>query len=329
MQENKVSKLFPHNDLQEAQRVLKIEAEAILELYKSLDQSFHESIELLMSTKGRVILSGIGKSGHIGNKIAATFSSTGTPAFFVHPSEASHGDLGMITSQDILIILSFSGGTAELTDMISYTKRYDIPLIAITQKQDSLLAKAAAQTLLLPPVAEACPMGLAPTTSTTLMLALGDALAVTLLKRKGFSENDFKNFHPGGRLGKKLLQVSDIMRIYNELPIVREDTLMSEALVIMTEKGFGCIGILDEKNKLIGIITDGDLRRHMGQNLLNEKAKDIMTSNPKTVSAQSFASEALGIMNRSSITNLFVLDETTSQLVGLLHLHDCLREGLA
>ena len=235
----------------------------------------------------------------------------------------------MITPQDILIVLSFSGGTAELTDMISYAKRHDIPLIAITRKRDSLLAKAAAQTLLLPPVAEACPMGLAPTTSTTLMLALGDALAVTLLKRKGFSEKDFKNFHPGGRLGKKLLQVSDIMRNSNELPIVREETLMSEALVIMTAKGFGCIGILDKDQKLVGIITDGDLRRHMGQNLLNEKAKDIMTPSPKTIFAQSFASEALGLMNRSSITNLFVLDEKTSQLVGLLHLHDCLREGLA
>lgn len=329
MQETNVSNLFSYNDLEEAQRVLKIEAEAILELYKSLDDSFKESVDLLMNTKGRVILSGIGKSGHIGNKIAATFSSTGTPAFFVHPSEASHGDLGMITSDDTLIILSYSGGTAELSDMISYAKRFDIPLIAITQKEDSLLAKAAAQTLLLPPVSEACPMGLAPTTSTTLMLALGDALAVALLKRKGFSEKDFKNFHPGGRLGKKLLQVSDLMRKHDELPLVHEATLMSESLVIMTEKGFGCIGILDPNDKLIGIITDGDLRRHMGQDLLNKPAKDVMTCAPKTVFAHAFASEALGIMNRSSITNLFVLDEKTSQLVGLLRLHDCLREGLA
>lgn len=329
MQNANVTSIFSNDDLIEAQRVLTLEAEAILCLGKSLGDDFKKTVDLLMKIKGRVILSGIGKSGHVAHKIAATFSSTGTPAFFVHPSEASHGDLGMITSQDILIVLSLSGGTAELADMINYAKRFDIPLIAITQKENSLLAKAALYTLLLPPFTEACPMGLAPTTSTTLMLALGDALAVVLLKRKGFSEQDFKNFHPGGRLGKKLLHVGDIMRPFEELPLVKQETLMSEALVTMTEKGFGCIGILDEAKKLIGIITDGDLRRHMGPSLLNEKVKDVMTSSPKTILSSSFASEALGIMNRSSITSLFVLDDNGSQLVGLVRLHDCLREGLA
>lgn len=329
MQQATITSFLPQDDLQEARRVLNLEADAIGELAKNLDHSFEDALELLMKTKGRVILSGIGKSGHIANKIASTFSSTGTPAFFVHPSEASHGDLGMITLEDILIVLSYSGETAELSDMINYAKRFDIPLIAITRKAESVLAKAAKHTLLLPSCPEACPMGLAPTTSTTLMLALGDALAVTLLKRKGFSERDFKNFHPGGRLGRKLLQVVDIMRPYKELPLVFEDTLMSDALVVMTEKGFGCIGVLDAEECLVGIITDGDLRRHMSPSLLSQQVKEVMTHAPQTIFSSSFAVEALGIMNRKGITNLFVLEETTGQLVGLLRLHDCLREGLA
>lgn len=329
MQKATVTSFLPQDDLREACRVLNLEAEAICELSKNLDHSFEEAIDLLMQTKGRVILSGIGKSGHIANKIASTFSSTGTPAFFVHPSEASHGDLGMISLEDVLIVLSYSGETAELSDMINYAKRFNIPLIAITRKAESVLAKAARHTLLLPSSPEACPMGLAPTTSTTLMLALGDALAVTLLKRKGFSERDFKNFHPGGRLGQKLLQVFDIMRPYKELPLVFEDTLMSEALVVMTEKGFGCIGVLDKEESLLGIITDGDLRRHMNPSLLSQQVKEVMTLAPQTIFSSSFAVEALGIMNRKAITNLFVLEETTGQLVGLLRLHDCLREGLA
>jgi len=329
MQQAIITSFLPQDDLREARRVLNLEADAICELAKNLDHSFEDAIELLMKTKGRVILSGIGKSGHIANKIASTFSSTGTPAFFVHPSEASHGDLGMVTLEDVLIVISYSGETAELSDMINYAKRFDIPLIAITRKAESVLAKAAKHTLLLPSSPEACPMGLAPTTSTTLMLALGDALAVTLLKRKGFSERDFKNFHPGGRLGKKLLQVVDIMRPYKELPLVFENTLMSDALVVMTEKGFGCIGVLDAEECLVGIITDGDLRRHMSSSLLSQQVKEVMTHAPQTVFSSFFAVEALGIMNRKGITNLFVLEETTGQLVGLLRLHDCLREGLA
>ncbi len=329
MQQAVVTSFFPQDDLAEARRVLKLEADALISLAQSLGEAFKEALNLLFQTKGRVILSGIGKSGHIANKIASTFSSTGTPAFFVHPSEASHGDLGMITPQDTIMMLSLSGETAELSNMMNYAKRFDIPIIAITCKDNSLLSKAARHTLLLPPFSEACPMGLAPTTSTTLMLALGDALAVTLLKRKGFSERDFKNFHPGGRLGQKLLHVFDLMHPYEELPLVSKDTLMSEALVVMTEKGFGCIGVLDDKEILTGIITDGDLRRHMSPTLLSQKAASVMTPSPKTIFSSSFAVEALGLMNRQSITNLFVVEETTGQLIGLLRLHDCLREGLA
>lgn len=316
------------DDLVEAQRVLKLEADALLQLGESLNSSFEVAVYLLLNTKGRVILSGIGKGGHIGNKVASTFSSTGTPAFFVHPSEASHGDLGMITPQDTLLIFSLSGETDELMNLIHYAKRFDIPLIAITGRQESTLAKAANATLLLPDAPEACPMGLAPTTSTTLMLALGDALAVVLLKRKGFSPKDFKRYHPGGRLGSKLLLVQEVMRKAEELPLVTESTPMSEALVTMTEKGFGCIGVLNSEQNLVGIITDGDLRRHMRPSLLNEKAKEVMTPSPKTVFSSAFASEALRLM-AGSITNLFVIDEETGKLVGLLRLHDCLREGLA
>ncbi len=329
MQQAIVTPLFPKDDLIEGRRVLNVEAEALLQLAQSLDESFERALDLLVQTKGRVILSGIGKSGHIANKIASTFSSTGTPAFFVHPSEASHGDLGMVTPGDTLIMLSLSGETSELFDMINYAKRFDFPIIAITCRADSVLAKAARHTLLLPPFTEACPMGLAPTTSTTLMLALGDALAISLLKRKGFSQKDFKNFHPGGQLGRKLLHVVDVMRPFEELPLVLKGTLMSEALVIMTKKGFGCIGVLDKEANLVGIITDGDLRRHMNPSLLTQTVEDVMTPSPKTIFSSSFAIEALGFMNRKSITNLFVLEETSGRLVGLLRLHDCLIEGLA
>jgi arabinose-5-phosphate isomerase len=329
MQQATATPLFPVSDLTEARRVLQIEADAICQLAQGLDETFEAVLELLLATKGRVILSGMGKSGHIANKIAATLSSTGTPAFYVHPSEASHGDLGMITQDDTLIVLSYSGDTAELSDIISYTKRFGISLVAITRKVDSLLAKEAQHTLLLPSAPEACPLGLAPTTSTTLMLALGDALAIALLKRKDFSERDFKKFHPGGKLGKKLLHVSDIMRPYEDLPLVSPETLMSDALVEMTEKGFGCIGVLGTGKKLIGIVTDGDLRRHMSPTLLSKTVEDVMTSSPQTVLGSVLAIEALGTMNRKNITHLFVLDPATNQLIGLFRLHDCLREGLA
>ncbi len=325
-----VTPLLDQEDIAEGKRVLFLEAEALEHLANSLDDAFEKAIALLCATKGRVILAGIGKSGHIANKIASTLSSTGTPAFFLHPSEASHGDLGMIALQDVLVVLSLSGETAELSDLIHYAKRFQIPLIAITQKKESLLAKAATATLLLPSFPEACIMGLAPTTSTTMMLGLGDALAVTLLKRKQFTSLDFKNLHPGGRLGRTLLHVSDIMRSYEELPLVPKGTLMSEALVVMTEKGFGCIGILEESKKLAGIITDGDLRRHMHPSLLTFPVEKVMTPAPKTIFASSLAVEAVGFMNmdKKQITNLFVLDEETNALVGLLRLHDCLRAGI-
>lgn len=318
-----------HGDLLEARRVLTLESEALEQLAHTLDESFEKAVSLLVNTNGRVILSGIGKSGHIANKIAATLSSTGTPAFFVHPSEASHGDLGMVTCDDALIILSYSGETAELSDIANYAVRFNIPLIAITRKADSTLAKAAHTTLLLPPSPEACPMGLAPTTSTILMLGLGDALAVSLLKRKGFSENDFKRLHPGGSLGKKLLHVSDIMRFYEELPLVPLGTPMDEALMVMTEKGFGCIGVLNMNKGLAGVITDGDLRRHMNPSLLSFPVENVMTVSPKTIFSSSLAAEAVGYMNRHSITNLFVVEESTNNLVGLVRLHDCLKAGVA
>lgn len=322
---------FPRLDregIREGQRVLRLEAEALQHLANCLDDSFEKAIDMLIGTSGRIILSGIGKSGHIANKIASTFSSTGTPAFFLHPSEASHGDLGMITLQDTVIVLSHSGETAELLDLINYVNRFQIPLISLTNKETSLLSRASTLTLLLPSYPEACIMGLAPTTSTTLMLALGDALAVTLLKRKKFTHIDFKNLHPGGLLGRKLLHVSDIMRNYHELPLVTADTLMGEALIIMTQKGFGCIGVLDKKEKLVGMITDGDLRRHMNPLLLTLTVEKVMTPGPKTISSSSLAAEAVGFMNQQSITHLFVLDETKNALVGLLRLHDCLRAGV-
>lgn len=321
--------LQSHDDLGEARRVITLEIQALGALADSLDHSFEQAVSLLLETPGRVILSGIGKSGHIAHKMASTFASTGTPAFFVHPSEASHGDLGMLTPHDTLIMLSLSGETHELSDILHYTKRFDIPLIAMTRKRDSTLSKAARITLELPFFQEACPMGLAPTTSTTLMLALGDALAVTLLKRKGFSERDFKKLHPGGLLGRKLLHTVDLMRPYEELPLVGMGTPMSEALVTMTEKGFGCIGVLEGERKLVGIITDGDLRRHMSTSLLSQPVDAVMTASPKTILSSTFAAEALGFMNQNAITNVFVIDEFCGDLVGLLRLHDCLKAGVA
>lgn len=316
------------SDLIEARRILTIEANAIQSLAQHLGTDFIQTIELLTHLRGRVILSGIGKSGHIANKIASTLSSTGTPSFFLHPSEASHGDLGMITRDDILIILSNSGETLELLDTLTYIKRFSIPLIAITTNINSSLAKAATITLTLPEYIEACPMGLAPTTSTTLMLALGDAIALTLLGKKRFSESDFRHLHPGGKLGKKLLLVSNIMRLTNELPLVQPGTLMSDALVIMTQKGFGCIGIIDHNHKLMGIITDGDLRRHMNPLLLSQNVEEIMTYNPFTIEQNKFASEALAFMNEKAITDLFVIDHKTKALTGLLRMHDCIHEGI-
>lgn len=292
-----------------------------------LSASFEAAVQLIRSAGGRVIVSGMGKSGHVGQKTAATLASTGTPASFVHPGEASHGDLGMVTTNDVVLAFSWSGETVELTNLINYSRRFAVPLIAVTSKEDSSLAKAAEVTLALPRVKEACPHGLAPTTSTIMQLALGDCLAIALLESRGFTAGDFKMFHPGGQLGAHLKHVSDIMHSGDDLPLVAADMIMSEALVTMTEKSFGCLGVVEADGRLAGIITDGDLRRNMGADLLERRADAVMTAAPKTVAPDTLASAALEIVNSSNITALFVVDE--GRPVGIIHVHDLLRAGVA
>jgi len=313
--------------LASAQHVLIAESAALTELAGQLGDVFVKAVRLLVACRGRVVVSGMGKSGHIARKIAATMASTGTPALFVHPGEASHGDLGMIMPEDVVIALSNSGETAELTDLVAYTRRFKIPLIAITRKAHSSLGGAADATLELPNVPEVCPMGLAPTTSTTMQLALGDALAVATLECKGFTAEDFRNFHPGGKLGKILLRVNEIMHIGDEIPLAKETDIMSHVLVVMTEKRFGSAGIVDDKGSIVGIITDGDLRRHMKNDLLQKPASEVMTKNPQTISPQMLAAEALMILNDKKRTQLFVVDG--GKPVGILHIHDLLRVGIA
>ncbi len=318
-------------DLDAGRRVLRLEAEGLDALANSLGEEFSRALDLLTAASGRVTVTGMGKSGHVARKIAATLASTGTPAQFVHPGEASHGDLGMIAPGDAVLAMSNSGDTTELNDIILYTRRFGIPLVAMTAKAGSTLAEGADATLLLPRAPEACPMGLAPTTSTTMMLALGDAIAVALLERKGFSEKDFQVLHPGGSLGRKLLHVSDIMHGPETLPLCRPDTTMSEAILIMTQGTFGCVGITDDGGALIGIITDGDLRRHMDPGLLAALAREVMTGRPRTIRPQALAAEAVGIMNgvrnERPITSLFVVEN--DRPVGIVHIHDCLRAGVA
>lgn len=293
----------------------------------ALTDQFAMAVSLLERTAGRVIVSGMGKSGHIGHKIAATLSSTGTPSFFVHPSEASHGDLGMITNGDTLMVLSHSGETDELLNLILYAQQKGISLVAITYRAHSALAKSAQVTLLLPDVAEACPMGLAPTTSTTMMLALGDALAIALLNRRGFTAHDYKLFHPGGSLGRKLFHVHDLMHTGDALPLVQEDTPMRDALLEMTKKSFGCMGVVNKNGRLMGIVTDGDLRRHMCDHFLTLAAKDLMTPSPCTIGPHMLAMEALERMKEGKITSLFVVDDQKESGIpsGILHIHDLLR----
>lgn len=316
-------------DLASARRVLTIEADALRQLEQSLDDNFVQAVNVIAEAKGRVIVSGMGKNGHIGNKIAATLASTGTPAQFVHPAEASHGDLGMITKADVVLCLSNSGGTKELSDIIAYTRRFNIPLIAIVGKADSTLGRRADIALILPPAPEACPMGLAPTTSTTLALALGDALAVALLERQGFNSDQFRVFHPGGKLGGALVKVSDLMHTGDAIPLKPHTTLMSEALIEISAKSFGCVGIIDDDNLLVGIITDGDLRRHMGPDLVDKVVTEVMTANPQTITPRALAGEALAQMNSTGyngITCLFVKDR--EEVVGIISVHDCLRSGV-
>jgi arabinose-5-phosphate isomerase len=316
-------------DIDAARRVLRTEIAGLEALVADLDGSFSAAVETLAQVKGRVTVTGMGKSGHIARKIAATLSSTGTPAQFVHPAEASHGDLGMLAEGDAVLALSNSGDTAELEDIVAYTRRFRIPLLAMTRGGGSALAEAADVTLLLPASAEACPMGLAPTTSTTMMLALGDALAVALLERKGFSSGDFQVLHPGGKLGQKLLRVADIMHDGDAVPLVRRNAVMAEAILVMTTKSFGCVGVTDDAGRLIGIVTDGDLRRHMADDdLLRATVDKVMSGKPKTIRPQALAAEALGQMNASAITSLFAVDDKRRPL-GILHIHDCLRAGIA
>ncbi len=313
--------------LTSARKTLAAEAAGLNQLAEALGDDFIAAIDLLADVKGRVIVSGMGKSGHIGNKIAATMASTGTPASFVHPAEASHGDLGMITTDDVVLALSWSGGTQELASLLGYTKRFSIPLIAITSGADSLLGQAADICLTLPKADEACPNGLAPTTSTTMQLALGDALAVALLERRNFSASDFKDFHPGGKLGASLSRIREVMHAGDALPLADGAMRMDEAIVVMTEKGFGCLGIVDGKGALSGIITDGDLRRHMADDLLAKTTSDIMTANPQTIGGDKLTAEALSLMQENKIQCLFVCEE--GKPTGLVRVLDLLRLGTA
>jgi len=316
------------DSLASARRVLATESAALARLSDSLGDAFVAALDLLQTASGRAVVTGMGKSGHVGRKIAATLASTGRPAFYVHPAEASHGDLGMIARDDVIVALSNSGETPELGDIVAYSRRFAIPLIGVTARPASTLAQAADVALVLPDSPEACPMGLAPTTSTTMMLALGDALAVALLERKGFSAADFKLFHPGGQLGRRLLRVADLMHGGDRLPLVPPTASMGEVLLVMTEKSLGCAGVVESDGRLAGIITDGDLRRHMRPDLLGLTAAEVMTRAPKTTSPGTLAAEALRLMNDRAITGLFVLGPE-GQPVGVLHVHDCLRAGLA
>jgi arabinose-5-phosphate isomerase len=314
-----------------ALRTLEVESGGLAALSAAmkagLGPAFTSAIAMIKAARGRVIVSGMGKSGHIGTKIAATLSSTGTPAFFVHPAEASHGDLGMITSGDVIIAISWSGETAELTNLINYSRRFRIGLIAITADAASTLGKAADIPLVLPQVREACPLNAAPTTSSLMQLALGDALAIALLESRGFTALDFRALHPGGRLGAALTFVRDLMHTEAEMPLKPTGTKMSDAIVEMSARGFGCVGITDEVGYLIGIITDGDLRRHMRLDLLDARVEDVMTKGPTTVRPDQLASEALEILNSMKRTVLFVVDG--GRAVGLIHMHDLLRAGAA
>jgi arabinose-5-phosphate isomerase len=294
---------------------------------QELGRAFVRAVDLVAAAQGRVIVTGMGKSGHVARKIAATFASTGTPAFFVHPSEASHGDLGMITRDDVIMALSWSGETAELKHLIDYSRRFRIPLIALTATTESTLGRAADVLLALPAAREACPHNLAPTTSTLMQAALGDALALALLESRGFTAVDFHKLHPGGRLGAMLKFVSNVMHAGSSIPLVALGTSMADAVVEMSSKGFGCVGITDKLGNLIGIITDGDLRRHMRPDLLEARVDEVMTRAPKTVRPEQLASEALEIINASEITALIVTD--AGKPVGIVHFHDLLRAGIA
>ncbi len=308
-------------------RVLELEANAISVLSRNLTSSFYESVDLLSKCKGKIIITGMGKSGHIAQKIAATFSSTGTPAQFIHPGEASHGDLGNISEDDILIILSNSGETAELYNILAYSKKIHLPIIGISSNSKSTLSENSTKALIIPDLGEACPNGLAPTTSTTLMLSLGDALCIALMEKKNFTKNDFLAFHPGGKLGAKLKPISAIMHSGTDLPLVKMGHSMAEALIEMTKKGFGITGVISESGHLKGVISDGDLRRNM-EGLLEKDVSAVMTKNPITLESSINVADALNLMNKNKITSVFISDSNNSKApIGIVHLHDCLRLG--
>lgn len=314
--------------LDTATRVIRAEAAALNRLAEALDDRFRAAIDLMRSARGRVIVTGIGKSGHIANKIAATLASTGTPAQFVHPAEASHGDLGMITLDDVILAISNSGEAPELGNLIAYSRRYEIPLIGLTSRADSTLARQSDVVLLLPQVAEACGTGVVPTTSTTMTLAMGDALAVALMENRDFTAEHFRNFHPGGKLGAQLSLVRDLMHRGDAMPLVTEDADMSAAMSEIGNKGFGVTGVTDDTGRLTGIITTGDLGRHL-DGLLAKKARDVMTRHPVTITPDALAEKAVGMMNARKITCLLVVDPAAPDVpAGLLHIHDCLRVGL-
>ncbi|MGN6469818.1 MAG: KpsF/GutQ family sugar-phosphate isomerase [Rhizobiaceae bacterium] len=296
-------------------------------LDNGLSEPFAEAVERIAGITGRVIVTGVGKSGHIGSKLAATLASTGTPAFFVHPAEANHGDLGMIARDDAIIAMSWSGETVELNGIIAYSRRFSIPLIAVTAGAKSALARESDIVLLLPRAPEACPHGLAPTTSTLMQLVIGDALAIALLEARGFTADHFHTFHPGGRLGANLMKVGAIMHTGERLPLAASGTGMREAILEISRKGFGCVGIIDSGGTLLGIITDGDLRRHVEGDLLSMTVDQVMTREPKTVAPDTLAATALQIVNSSAITALIVTEG--KKPIGIVHLHDLLRIGAA
>lgn len=318
-----------YDDLKHAVETIDREIETLQILKNSLDSNLSVALDLLQNTKGRVIVTGMGKSGHVARKMAATFASTGTVSFFVHPAEASHGDLGMISDDDVIIAISYSGESKELSDILVYAKRHNIPLIAITRNPQSALGKNSSLVLKLPDNGEACPLGLAPTSSTTATMVLGDVLAVDLMERRGFSATDFRQRHPGGKLGAILCKVSDVMHKGDEMPLLKEDADMQEALLVMSEKMLGCVGIIDNEGNLTGIITDGDLRRWMSPNLITEKVSKVMTKNPKVISPDALIVDAVNLMNNTGrgITNLFVVQD--KKPVGVIHIHDCLKAGVA
>jgi arabinose-5-phosphate isomerase len=321
----------PHEGIASALRTLEAEGGGIdalrTALRNGLSEGFVAAVDLIRAVEGRVIVTGMGKSGHVGAKIASTLASTGTPALFVHPAEASHGDLGMITKNDVILALSWSGETAELKNLTDYSRRYRIGLIAVTASSDSTLAKTADVVLTLPNAREACPHNLAPTTSSLMQLALGDALAIALLESRGFTAVDFGLLHPGGKLGALLKTVRDMMHTGAEIPLAPLGTRMAEALIEMTRKGLGCIGIVDAEGRLAGIITDGDLRRHMRNDLLDQRVEDVMTPSPKTVRPDQLISETLEILNSRKVTALFAIED--QRPVGIIHVHDLLRAGAA